>query len=305
MLCSGRILWATDGWWSALDFQCSLTVIAIDHPEATMQNVIEYIDAAREQQHLKSDRALARSLGITATALFRIRAGHGLPSDKTMMRLAALAGVSAEQALMDLNAWRSKGTDAEAIYQRIGRAVSLFAKASVLAMVVAVAPPRSLEAVELNGNIVTAGFSELYIMRFPPMQSRQSLQTPVAPHRRPLFSGRSTVRNLEQHVAVTRRSRRAPARQNLAPQLPARRLDELGMGREICAKGGDGGAAVGNLGIADAKRIPPPGRPRHRDRALGQPPSFGPSELNASRRRHGPLWQVLSPVPCPLSLARL
>jgi transcriptional regulator with XRE-family HTH domain len=71
-----------------------------------------YLDAARSRQNLPSDRQLAIALGVTPGNISIYRHGKSWPSDNTMYRLAELAGVPVEVALLDLNCWRTDCTEA-------------------------------------------------------------------------------------------------------------------------------------------------------------------------------------------------
>ena len=81
-------------------------------------NIVELLERARSRTGVKSDRALCRELRLTHQAYLNYRRGVGVPSDDTMLRLCAIAGVSDEEGLLLVNMWRSKGR-ATAIYRHL------------------------------------------------------------------------------------------------------------------------------------------------------------------------------------------
>lgn len=65
-----------------------------------------YLGLARARNDAPSDRRLATLLGLSNTALWYWRIGKQLPAPRTMLRLAALAGVERQRALSDLMEWK-------------------------------------------------------------------------------------------------------------------------------------------------------------------------------------------------------
>lgn len=68
----------------------------------------EYIDKIIARYELRGQNAVAREIGIASSSMARLTTGHSLPSDETMTKLADLAGIAREKALVDLNIWRCK-----------------------------------------------------------------------------------------------------------------------------------------------------------------------------------------------------
>ena len=55
-----------------------------------------------------------------------LRSGKNIPSEATMIRLAELAGMPKEEALIDLNLWRSKGNpEINKIWQRVAKMIGI------------------------------------------------------------------------------------------------------------------------------------------------------------------------------------
>ncbi|UKV16570.1 hypothetical protein L6172_09800 [Thalassospiraceae bacterium SW-3-3] len=81
-----------------------------------MKSISDYIDDARRHSKLHSNNAVARALGINNNNITKYHRSHGLPGDEVMIKLAVLGGNDPFEALLDLNYWRTKGTDAETYY---------------------------------------------------------------------------------------------------------------------------------------------------------------------------------------------
>lgn len=89
----------------------------------------QLLDGARDARGLKSDAALGRALGITQQTVNNYRTGRAWPSDDVMIKLADMAGVDQNAALLDLNIWRSKSPEVASAYiamrDKLTRAASL------------------------------------------------------------------------------------------------------------------------------------------------------------------------------------
>lgn len=87
----------------------------------------DYLDTARARGNITSDTRLSITLGASPTWAHMVRTGKMLPSDEAMLRLADLAGVSPDIALLDLS--RARAVDPRVrstwanILQRIAVAV--------------------------------------------------------------------------------------------------------------------------------------------------------------------------------------
>lgn len=86
----------------------------------------EYADKAIKGFGLTGYNNLARKLELNKATLSYFKRGKALPSESTMIKLAELAGVSKEKALIDLNLWRSKNDPSRhAVWQRIAATLKL------------------------------------------------------------------------------------------------------------------------------------------------------------------------------------
>jgi len=77
-----------------------------------MSNIVEYLDAALKVQKLPSDRQLCLRIGEKPATICQWRSGTHLPHrDASMRKLAELAGMDVEQAMLDLGQWRAERAD--------------------------------------------------------------------------------------------------------------------------------------------------------------------------------------------------
>lgn len=67
-----------------------------------------YVEKAQKNTDLNSLSKLSSALGLSQAALSGFLIGRAIPADKTMLKLANLAGIPAEQALIDVSLWRNK-----------------------------------------------------------------------------------------------------------------------------------------------------------------------------------------------------
>lgn len=89
-------------------------------------NFEDYTKLAITRLHLNSQNDVARELSITTASMSNFNTGKAFPSEKTMMRLAELAGVEKEKALIDLSTWRAKNDAARfEVWQRISKMIGL------------------------------------------------------------------------------------------------------------------------------------------------------------------------------------
>jgi len=86
--------------------------------------LLSYLEKARNnfmtENHFTtlSDREFSTALGLNPSAINQWRKRNVLPNDLTMIKIAILAGVPVEIALLELNAWRSKDL-AQVVYKNI------------------------------------------------------------------------------------------------------------------------------------------------------------------------------------------
>lgn len=90
------------------------------HTGKKMRTLDFYIEAAKFHSGIKSERQLCKMLRLSPTAITGYKKRNVLPTDETMVRLAKIAHLSPEQALLDLNMWRSQG-QSKALYEKIAK----------------------------------------------------------------------------------------------------------------------------------------------------------------------------------------
>ena len=98
-----------------------------------MMDFNQYTQKAINRFGLRGQNAVARELNITTASMSNFMSGKILPSEETMIKLAELAGCPKEEALIDLNLWRSQNDPARlAIWQRIAKKFTLAVVATLI-----------------------------------------------------------------------------------------------------------------------------------------------------------------------------
>lgn len=93
-----------------------------------MQNFVQYAEAAMKRCKITSYNKLSKELGIANSSIVRMRSGKVLPAAKTMVKLARLAGVPEEKAILDLAAWANADKpEIQKIYERISKMIGCYA----------------------------------------------------------------------------------------------------------------------------------------------------------------------------------
>lgn len=67
-----------------------------------------YLEKAKAAIKVDSYNKLAQNVGITHAAVSNFLTGKAYPADNTILKLAALAGIPPEVALIDVSIWRNK-----------------------------------------------------------------------------------------------------------------------------------------------------------------------------------------------------
>lgn len=124
-----------------------------------MRDINYYVEAAIARGNIKSQRKLSEMLGLSNNVISVYLTGKSIPSDETMMKLAAIAGIDPWVALLDLNMWRSQGAAQDA-YRDMMKKITAVAIAGIL-IAVGVAPAPAHAKVNYNCD---TNPSVLYIM---------------------------------------------------------------------------------------------------------------------------------------------
>ena len=97
----------------------------------------ELCDLAKERAGFRSDRELAKALGLNPSSVNFYRSKKAWPSETVVISLAKFAELDPDACVIELNIWRSKGPEAE-IYQSILSRLKQTAAAFFLAFIVGV-----------------------------------------------------------------------------------------------------------------------------------------------------------------------
>ena len=89
-----------------------------------LHTIDDYCDAAvARHEEITSDRQLGAALDLSPGAVSHWRCSRMWPAPDTMVRLAALAGAEADQALLDLGRWSAKSRRVKALYSRMAEKI--------------------------------------------------------------------------------------------------------------------------------------------------------------------------------------
>lgn len=89
-----------------------------------MKNFNDYAAKAINRYGLAGNNALARELGVNKSSISQMVTGKIYPAESTMIKLAELAGMPQEEALIDLNLWRSKDKpELQKVWQRLSKMI--------------------------------------------------------------------------------------------------------------------------------------------------------------------------------------
>lgn len=90
-------------------------------------NFNDYTKKVIERYGLRGQNAVARELNITTASMSNFMSGKIVPSEETMLKLAELAGCPKEEALIDLNLWRSRNDPKRhEVWLRISKMIGCF-----------------------------------------------------------------------------------------------------------------------------------------------------------------------------------
>mgnify|MGYP000274788659 CR=1 FL=1 len=84
-----------------------------------MRNFQDYISEAQKKQNLYSLSKIAQKIGISANSVSVMYKNKTLPSEETLIKIADLAGIPREEALLDLSIWSAKSDDAKKTWEKI------------------------------------------------------------------------------------------------------------------------------------------------------------------------------------------
>lgn len=89
-----------------------------------MKNFTDYAEKAISRFGLSGYNNLAREIGVTKCVMSQFRHNKATPSDETFLKIVELAGMPKEEALIDLNLWRSKDKpELQKVWQRLSKMI--------------------------------------------------------------------------------------------------------------------------------------------------------------------------------------
>ena len=100
-----------------------------------MLTIDDYLDLARKRQGLSSNRKLAFALDLNPSSLSQFHTRRAWPADHTMLKLADLAGLDRQQALIDLNFWRATSPEVREQYSALADLVSAARRGAAVVLV--------------------------------------------------------------------------------------------------------------------------------------------------------------------------
>ena len=122
-----------------------------------MRTFNEYAEKAIERYGLTGYNNLARELNMNKATVSYFRSGKALPSEATMIKLAELAGLPKEEALIDLNLWRSKNNpEVNKIWTRLSKMIGI----AVISCIISNAETNSYN---IQNNIISLSNAIYYV----------------------------------------------------------------------------------------------------------------------------------------------
>ena len=97
-----------------------------------MRTVQDYISEARKKQNIYSNNKLALKLGVTNGAISAIFKGKSLPAEETIIKLAELAEIPPEEALLDLACWKANTPKTKELWDKLRKLVLTLSAVAVL-----------------------------------------------------------------------------------------------------------------------------------------------------------------------------
>jgi len=82
-----------------------------------MKHICDLLDLAKARNEIKSDRGLARALGITNVVHYRKR--NVIPDDKTALKLAELCGLPPEQVLITCHLAKAESGEVHDVWNKV------------------------------------------------------------------------------------------------------------------------------------------------------------------------------------------
>ena len=84
-----------------------------------MMTVDDYLDEALKVQGWRYDSDIDRALGSKGNSISHWRTKRTWPSEANIVKIAQLANLDVDQALLDLQIWKAPNADVQNAFQRI------------------------------------------------------------------------------------------------------------------------------------------------------------------------------------------
>lgn len=84
-----------------------------------MRTFQDYVSEAQQKNDIHSLSKLAQMIGISKNSMSVMYKKQTLPGEATILKLAELAGIPPEEALIDLQIWKAKSPEAKSIWERM------------------------------------------------------------------------------------------------------------------------------------------------------------------------------------------
>lgn len=97
-----------------------------------MREFQDYVFEARKKQNIYSNNKLAARIGIAGSSLSVMMNKKTLPAEETIIKLAELAEIPPEQALLDLACWKASSPKSKEIWDKLRKLVLTLCAATVL-----------------------------------------------------------------------------------------------------------------------------------------------------------------------------
>lgn len=102
-----------------------------------MRTFQDYVFEARKKKGIYSNNKIAKEIGIAGPSLSVMMNNKTLPSEETLLKIAELADISPEEALLDLSIWRAKSPEAKSTWENIKKLLNTAAMAGSMLYITA------------------------------------------------------------------------------------------------------------------------------------------------------------------------
>ncbi len=116
-----------------------------------MRSFQDYVFEARKKKNIYSNNKLAKEIDIAGASLSVMMNNKTLPAEETLIKIADLAGIPREEALLDLSIWRAKSDDVKNTWEKIRELL----KIAAMSLIIIIFFSTSASATELQQEVST------------------------------------------------------------------------------------------------------------------------------------------------------